>query len=138
MSSIATAQAQRYKMFVNGDWVVSDSGKTFPVYDPSTEEVIAEVPDSNAKDVDRAVAAAKDAFENGPWGSSAAQERGRVLFKLADAVRQNAAPLAELEARNSRSSKPSTTWAMLPPALSTTADWRPRCLATLIPFLTTP
>jgi betaine-aldehyde dehydrogenase len=88
-------------MYVNGEWVASDSGKTFPVYDPSTEEVIAEVPDSNAKDVDRAVAAAKDAFENGPWASSTAQERGRVLFKLADAVRQNTAALAELEARNS-------------------------------------
>jgi len=88
-------------MYVNGEWIASNSGKTFPVYDPSTEEVIAEVPDSNAKDVDRAVAAARDAFDNGPWGSSTAQERGRVLFKLADAVRQNTAALAELEARNS-------------------------------------
>jgi betaine-aldehyde dehydrogenase len=88
-------------MYVNGEWVASNSGKTFPVYDPSTEEVIAEVPESNAKDVDLAVAAAKDAFENGPWASSTAQERGRVLFKLADAVRQNTAALAELEARNS-------------------------------------
>ena len=101
MSSTVAARAQTYKMFVNGEGVAADSGKTFPVYDPSTEEVIAEVPDSNAKDVDRAVAAAKEAFENGPWGSSTAQERGRVLFKLADAVRQNAAALAELEARNS-------------------------------------
>ena len=101
MSSSATTQAQTYQMYVNGQWVTSDSGKTLPVYDPSAEEVIAEVPDSNARDVDRAVAAAKDAFENGPWGSSTAQERGRVLFKLADAVRQNTAVLAELEARNS-------------------------------------
>ncbi len=88
-------------MYMNGEWVASDSGKTFPVYDPSTEEVIAEVPDSNAKDVDRAVSAAKDAFENGPWANSTAQERGRILFKLADAVRQNTAALAELESRNS-------------------------------------
>src|SRR5208337_3129093 len=101
MSSSATTQTQTYQMYVNGEWIASDNGKTFPVYDPSTEEVIAEVPDSNAKDVDRAVAAAKDAFENGPWASSTAQERGRVLFKLADAVRQNTAVLAELEARNS-------------------------------------
>jgi betaine-aldehyde dehydrogenase len=101
MSSSATTQAQKYQMLVNGEWVTSNSGKTFPVYDPSTEDVIAEVPDCNAKDVDHAVAAAKDAFENGPWASSTAQERGRVLFKLADAVRQNAAALAELEARNS-------------------------------------
>ena len=88
-------------MYMNGEWVASDSGKTLPVYDPSTEEVIAEVPDSNAKDVDRAVSAAKDAFENGPWANSTAQERGRILFKLADAVRQNTAALAELESRNS-------------------------------------
>jgi len=101
MSSTAIAQAQKYQMYINGEWVASDNGKTFPVYDPSTEQVIAEVPDSNAKDVDRAVAAAKDAFENGPWAASTAQERGRVLFKLAEAVRQNASVLAELEARNS-------------------------------------
>lgn len=101
MSSTATAQAQKYQMYADGKWIPSNSGKTFPVYDPSTEEIIAEVPDSDAKDVDLAVAAAKDAFENGPWGSSTAQERGRVLFKLADTVRQNAGALAELEARNS-------------------------------------
>ncbi|HEY4961373.1 MAG TPA: aldehyde dehydrogenase family protein, partial [Terriglobales bacterium] len=101
MSSSATTQTQTYQMYVNGEWIASNSGKTFPVYDPSTEEVIAEVPDSNAKDVDRAVAAARDAFDNGPWSSSTAQERGRVLFKLAEAVRQNTAALAELEARNS-------------------------------------
>jgi betaine-aldehyde dehydrogenase len=98
MSSSATTQ--KYQMYVNGEWIASNSGKTFPVYDPSTEEAIAEVPDSNAKDIDRAVAAAKDAFENGPWASSTAQERGRVLFKLADAVRQNTVTLAELECRN--------------------------------------
>ena len=83
------------------EWTASDSGKTFPVYDPSTEQIIAEVPDANAKDIDRAVAAAKEAFENGVWGSSTAQERGRVLFKLAEVVRQNLPALAELEARNS-------------------------------------
>jgi betaine-aldehyde dehydrogenase len=88
-------------MFINGEWTASDSGKTFPVYDPSTEQIIAEVPDANAKDIDRAVAAAKEAFENGVWGSSTAQERGRVLFKLAEVVRQNLPALAELEARNS-------------------------------------
>ena len=101
MSSSITAQAQKYRMLVNGEWVASDSGKSFPVYDPSTEEIIAEVPDSDAKDVDGAVAAAREAFDNGPWASSTAQERGRVLFRLAEVVRTNAAALAELEARNS-------------------------------------
>ncbi|HZD31460.1 MAG TPA: aldehyde dehydrogenase family protein [Candidatus Angelobacter sp.] len=101
MSATAVATAQKYQMFINGEWVTAAGGKTFPVFDPSTEQVIAEVAEGTAPDVDRAVVAAKDAFENGPWASSTAQERGRVLFKLADAVRQNTAALAELEARNS-------------------------------------
>src|SRR5215467_10772123 len=94
------AEVRTYSMFINGDWVASTSSKTFPVYDPSTEEVIAQVPDGNAEDVNRAVAAAKAAFEDGPWATTTAQERGRVLFRLAEKVRQNLAALAELECRN--------------------------------------
>ena len=62
--------------------------------------MIAQVPDANAKDVDRAVAAAKAAFEYGPWATTTPQERGRVLFRLAEKIRQNSAMLAELECRN--------------------------------------
>ncbi len=89
-----------YQMYVNGEWVGSKSSKTFPVYEPATEEVMAQVPDARAEDVDRAVAAAKAAFQDGPWATTTAQERGRVLFRLAEKIRQNAAMLAELEARN--------------------------------------
>jgi betaine-aldehyde dehydrogenase len=100
---VATAirpNVRTYQMYINGEWVDSKSGKTFPVYDPSTEEVIAYAPDANAQDVDRAVAAARQAFDSGPWRSSTAQERGRVLFKLAERVRNEAPMLAELECRN--------------------------------------
>src|SRR3984893_16103013 len=93
-------EVRTYQMYVNGEWVDSKSNKTFPVYDPSTEEVIAQVPEANADDVNRAVAAAKAAFEDGPWPSTTAQERGRVLFRLAEKIRQNATMLAELESRN--------------------------------------
>jgi betaine-aldehyde dehydrogenase len=93
-------EVRKYQMYVNGEWVESKSNKTFPVYDPATEEVIAQVPDSNGDDVNRAVATAKSAFEDGPWASTTAQERGRVLFRLAEKIRQNAPQLAELEARN--------------------------------------
>jgi betaine-aldehyde dehydrogenase len=89
-----------YQIYINGEWMDSRSKKTFPVYDPSTEEVIAHVPDCGAEDVNRAVVAAKAAFESGPWSSSTAQERGRVLFRLAEKVRANLAALAELECRN--------------------------------------
>jgi betaine-aldehyde dehydrogenase len=89
-----------YQLYINGEWVQSRSNKTFPVYDPASEEVIAQAPDANMDDVNRAVAAAKAAFEDGPWATTTAQERGRVLFRLADKIRQNAAMLAELECRN--------------------------------------
>ena len=94
-------EVRTYQIYVNGEWIDSKSGKTFPVYDPSTEEVIAQVPDCNAEDVNRAVAAARAVFDDGAWPQITAQERGRILFRLADKIRQNAAMLAELECRNS-------------------------------------
>jgi len=91
---------KRYRMYINGEFVKGHSSSYFPVVDPSTEEIIAEVPDANEKDVNRAVAAAKAAFDSGPWPQTTAQERGRILFRLAERVRKESAALAELEARN--------------------------------------
>ena len=101
MASEAKAAVRRYRMYVNGQFVESHRGAYFPVVDPSTEEVIAEVPDADEKDVNRAVAAAKAAFETGGWPQTTAQERGRILFRLAERVRKESAKLAELETRNS-------------------------------------
>jgi len=88
-------------MYINGEFVESASRKYFPVVDPSTEEVMAEVPEANEEDVNRAVAAARAAFDSGAWPQSTAQERGRILFRLAERIRKEAAHLAELESRNS-------------------------------------
>lgn len=101
MASEAKVSVRRYRMFINGDFVESRSGKYFPVVDPSTEEILAEVPDADENDVNRAVAAAKAAFDSGPWPQTTAQERGRILFRLAERVRKEASALAEIEARNS-------------------------------------
>jgi betaine-aldehyde dehydrogenase len=87
-------------MYVNGQFVAARGGKWFPVYDPATEEVIAEVPDASAEDVDGAVIAAREAFENGPWSKTTAQDRGRVLFRLAEKLRAETTRLAELDTRN--------------------------------------
>ena len=100
MSSSAQPSVRTYQNYINGQWVPSASGKTFPVYDPSTEEIIAQVAASESPDVERAVKAARAAFDSGPWANITAQDRGRILFKLADKVRQNAAMLAEIECRN--------------------------------------
>jgi betaine-aldehyde dehydrogenase len=90
-----------YQLYINGEFVAPQATATIDVIDPSTTEVIAKVPDGSAADVDRAVAAARAAFDEGPWKDTTAQDRGRVLFKLAQIVRDRADELAELETRNS-------------------------------------
>jgi betaine-aldehyde dehydrogenase len=100
MPAGVTTEVKTYQLFINGEVVASRSNKTIPVYDPSTEEIIAQVPDANSDDVNRAVVAAKAAFEDGPWATTTPQERGRVLFRLAEKIRQNSPMLAELECRN--------------------------------------
>jgi betaine-aldehyde dehydrogenase len=93
-------RAETYYQFIDGRFVASRSGATFPVHDPSTEEVIARVPDSGEADVELAVAAARRAFDEGPWATTTAQERGRILFRLAEKVRKHQAALSVLESRN--------------------------------------
>src|ERR1700741_2208732 len=100
MSSPAKPAVKTYQNYVNGQWVSSSTGETFPVFDPSTEEVIAHVAAASASDVDKAVKAARAAFDSGPWPATTAQDRGRILFKLAEKIRQNQPMLAELESRN--------------------------------------
>ena len=100
MSSSVKTVVRAYDNYINGQWVKSFSGEMFPVYDPSTEEVIAQVASSDKADVDAAVKAARAAFDSGPWPKTSAAERGRILYKLAEKIRQNAAHLAELECRN--------------------------------------
>ncbi len=89
-----------YRMYIDGRFVDAKSGKTFEVYDPATEGVIATCPAAGSEDVDRAVKAAKRAFYGG-WKAVTAQERGRVLFRLAERIRVRRAELAELETLNS-------------------------------------
>jgi betaine-aldehyde dehydrogenase len=100
MSSPAKPAVKTYQNYINGQWAPSSSGETFAVFDPSTEEVMANVAASSASDVDKAVKAARAAFDSGPWPAVTAQDRGRILFKLADSVRQNLPMLAEIESRN--------------------------------------
>ena len=90
-----------YRLYINGEFVAPQSAATIDVIDPATTDVIARVPDASAADVDRAAKAARAAFDEGPWKDTTAQDRGRVLFKLAQIVRDRADELAELETKNS-------------------------------------
>jgi betaine-aldehyde dehydrogenase len=88
------------RLFIDGRFVGAHSQRTIDVINPATQDVIARVPDGDAFDVDAAVQAARRAFESAPWNGVTAQERGRILFRLAQVVRDNAAQLAELETIN--------------------------------------
>ena len=85
------------RMLIDGKWVEAASGKTLTTYDPATEAALAEVPAGDREDVDRAVAAARRAFESGPWRRMTASERGRAIWKLADLIEQHAEEFAQLE-----------------------------------------
>ncbi len=83
-------------LYIAGEWVRALGERTLPVISPVTEEVLISVPEASERDVDRAVAAAREAFDNGPWPRLTPQERGRALIKVADALRARLPQLAEL------------------------------------------
>ena len=85
------------KLLIDGQWRESVSGKTFETVNPATEEVIAQVCEGDAADIDLAVKAARKAFDSGPWRKMDARDRGRLINKLADLVEKNLGELAELE-----------------------------------------
>lgn len=86
------------QLLINNCWVASESGKTFATVNPSTGEEICQVAAADATDVDKAIQAARKAFEQGPWRKMHASERGRFLYLLADLIEKNADELARLEA----------------------------------------
>lgn len=87
-----------YKMWIGGKWVDSESGKTFPTYNPATGEEIARVPVAGRGDVDRAIAAARKALP--VWSKKTPAERSAILYKLADKIAEYAPELAELDVTN--------------------------------------
>src|SRR6201988_3191696 len=85
------------KMLINGQWVNSISGKTFPTYNPATGEVLAQVAEGDREDIEQAVKAARKAFDQGPWRKMTASERGRLIWKLADLLEAHTEEFAYLE-----------------------------------------
>ncbi|WP_213422710.1 aldehyde dehydrogenase family protein [Bhargavaea massiliensis] len=84
-------------LYINGEYVPSESGKTFPVLDPATEDVIAEVSEAQKEDIDKAVAAARKAFDEGEWTKMEAAERSHLIYKFADLLEEHREELAQLE-----------------------------------------
>jgi len=96
-SSIRAFMANKPRLLINGEWVAARSDKTIAVFDPATGREISRVADAGAEDVNRAVAAARAAFESGPWPEMSPAAREALLWKLSDLIERHAADLAELE-----------------------------------------
>jgi len=98
-TTIAPPKVRLTKNLIGGKWVDAESGQTFETFNPATGEVIAHVAQSDKADIDKAVAAARRAFE-GPWSKFSPRERGAVLYRLADLIEENQEELAALEVLN--------------------------------------
>lgn len=92
---------KKYKLYINGQFTDSKSGKTFEAINPANQEVVGVFQEASSADVDRAVAAARECFDSGSWPGKTHQERGRVLLRLAEVVRRRSDELARLECLNS-------------------------------------
>jgi phenylacetaldehyde dehydrogenase len=89
--------ARRWQLLIDGKWVKAKSEQTFQTHNPATGELLAECAQADEVDIDRAVRAARRAFESGPWPAMTATERGRLIWRLGDLVFEHLEELAELE-----------------------------------------
>ena len=74
------------QLFINGEWTAPKSGETFPTFAPSTGEKIADVAKAGREDAQRAIEAARKAFDNGPWPKMSGKERAEKLRKVAELI----------------------------------------------------
>jgi betaine-aldehyde dehydrogenase len=89
-----------HKMFINGAFVDAESGKTRDILNPATGEIIATVPEADAADVEKAVQAARDAFDKGPWRTMTALDRQKLLLKVSQLMRERFDEFVEMEVRD--------------------------------------
>jgi phenylacetaldehyde dehydrogenase len=85
------------QLFINGQWVDAASGKTFETPNPATGDTLARVAEGDAEDINRAVTAARRAFESGPWSRMTPSERGRIIWRIGDLILEHVTELAQLE-----------------------------------------
>jgi phenylacetaldehyde dehydrogenase len=94
---VSSFVARKQKLLINGKWVEAASGKTFATYNPATGEVLAQVAEGDREDIDRAVKAARAAFETGPWSRTSPAARAKMIWKLADLIEKHLEEFAQLE-----------------------------------------
>ena len=95
--NVARFVSRTHKNLINGQWVEAASGESFATFNPATGEVLSNVAAGNSVDIDRAVKAARAAFEEGPWSRMTASERTKLIWKLADLLEKHLEEFAQLE-----------------------------------------
>ena len=115
MSSAKSASEtpRKYQLFIDGKWVDAESGKTFETPNPATGQTLAEVAEGDKADIDKAVAAARRAFE-GPWSKVSARDRGRMLYKLSQLIEAKSQELAAIETSDNGKPIKETSYVDLP------------------------
>lgn len=124
------------KLLINGELVEAASGKTFETLDPSNGKVLAVVSEAGPEDVDKAVKAARTAFDNGPWKKMSASERSRLIYKLADLMEEHKEALAQLDTLDNGKPIGETTNADVPLAIDHFryyAGWTTKIVGQTIP-----
>ena len=96
--AVKQALARKPQLFINGEWVDSSGGETIDVEDPSSGKVVSKFVEATDKDVDRAIAAARTAFDDGRWRNLPPVAREKIMHRIADLIDQHAEEFAELEA----------------------------------------
>jgi phenylacetaldehyde dehydrogenase len=89
--------ARKHRLFIGGEWVTASSGATRDVIDPATGATISTMANGDAKDVDLAVKAAREAFEHGAWRSMPTIERAKIIWNIGNLIDEHAEELAQLE-----------------------------------------
>jgi acyl-CoA reductase-like NAD-dependent aldehyde dehydrogenase len=108
------------RLLIDGAWVEAASGRTFPTFDPATEQKLADVAHGDAEDIERPVSAARRAFDDGsPWRRMTRSDRGRLVHRIGDLILEHAEELATLKSLDNGK-----------PRASRTFRWRPTCSTT--------
>jgi phenylacetaldehyde dehydrogenase len=95
--NVAAFISKTHKILINGKWVEAASGKTFPTFNPATGDVLSRVAEGDKEDINRAVKAARAAFDSGPWSKITPSERGRMIWKLGDLIEKHLKEFAQIE-----------------------------------------
>ena len=133
----AAFASAKQQMLIDGKFVSAASGKTFPIFNPATGDVICEVPEAELADVDLAVHAARRAFDAGPWATMAPSARGQLIWKLADLLEAHTDEFAELEALDNGKPVSVARVADVPLAVDLfryMAGWATKTMGTTIPL----